>query len=234
MRDDASAHAATRQAAYAEAFGQAWDALAAQAPPLPTGRAVPLDASGLGPWRPSEEAGASGEPRRIVLLGPESAGKTWLSRALAERFAVPFVAEYLRLWVDANGLPVTLADAHAVARGQIASEAAVRSLGPRAYACDTDLWMNVVYARHFFGACPAWIERLAQAQPDALRFVLAPDVPWTPDPQRGLPDEADRWAVFDAVCSVLGAAGCAFEAVRGGWAERRETILRRSAEQVRS
>ncbi len=215
-----------REQAFVQAFGLAWGGevvLSAEAPLVAEigapGVSIPVDLSGLSPWTPCAKEASQTE--RVVLLGPESAGKTWLSRELAQTFCVPFVPEYLRIWVDHRGLPVTLSDAHAAARGQIASEFATRSLGPRALICDTDLWMNVVYARRYFGTCPDWIEQAACAQLPALTLVLTPEVEWTPDPQRGLPDESARWEIFEAVCSVLREANRPFTVVRGGWEQRR-------------
>ncbi len=215
-----------RERAFIRAFALAWGGevtLSADAPLVAQvgapGVSIPLDLSGLKPWA------NGGQPAnaidRIVLLGPESTGKTWLSRHLARTFCIPFVPEYLRTWIDHKGLPVTKRDAHAAARGQIACESATRSLAPSAIVCDTDLWMNVVYARRYFGACPGWIERAAHAQPPALTLVLAPDVEWTPDPQRDLPDESARWAVFESICSVLRDANRPFRIVRGDWERRR-------------
>jgi nicotinamide riboside kinase len=215
-----------RESAFVRAFGLAWGGevtLRVDAPLVAQvgtpGVSIPVDLSGLSPW-PKRDLEAN-ETRRIVLLGPESTGKSWLSHDLARTFQIPFVPEYLRTWIDHKGLPVTLRDVHAVARGQIASEFATRSLNPPALVCDTDLWMNVVYARRYFGTCPEWIEIAAHAQPPALTLVLAPDVEWTPDPQRDLPDEAARWEVFESICSVLREASRPFTVVRGSWERRR-------------
>jgi nicotinamide riboside kinase len=205
---------------FAQAFADAWHALGPRVPFESPGQPVAPDASALRHW----DGAAAGAPRRIALLGPESAGKTWLSERFAAELRVPFVPEYLRLWVDACGLPLDLLDAHAVARGQLASQRATAALAPRAYLCDTDLWMNALYARHYFGDCPAWILSEARGQPPALTVVLAPDAPWTPDPQRELPDEADRWQVFEQLCGMLKAEGCAFETAGGTWAERSRRV----------
>ncbi len=223
------------ECAFVRAFGLAWGGeltLRAEAPLVAQigapGVSIPVDLSGLAPW--SQRSGEPAETKRIVLLGPESTGKTWMSRDLAHAFRIPLVPEYLRTWIDHKGLPVTLRDAHAAARGQIASEAATRALHPPAIVCDTDLWMNVVYARRYFGACPDWIEQAARDQPPALTLVLAPDVEWTPDPQRDLPDEAARWEIFESICALLREAGRPFAVVRGSW-ERRQFAAH---EQVRA
>ena len=36
----------------------------------------------------------------VVLTGPESAGKSTLSKALAERFNAPLVSEYVREFIE--------------------------------------------------------------------------------------------------------------------------------------
>lgn len=64
---------------------------------------------------------------RISVVGPESSGKSTLSQALAQELHAPWVAEYVREYFAHKGSSdYELADIVAIARGQLAAEAALR------------------------------------------------------------------------------------------------------------
>ena len=52
-------------------------------------------------------------PACVVLIGPESTGKTWLARELAAHYGVPWVAEHVRDYVADRGRELTEADVDA-------------------------------------------------------------------------------------------------------------------------
>ena len=65
---------------------------------------------------------------------------------------------------------------------------------------DTDLVSTTVYARHYYGSCPAWIEAAARRRAGDLYLLLCPDVPWVPDGlQRDRPGDAERAAMHAAL-----------------------------------
>ena len=95
---------------------------------------------------------------RVVVTGSECTGKTTLAEALAEHYHTECVAEYARRFVLHKGAPPVYADVEAIARGQIALEDEVTGRSPDLVFQDTDLLSTVVYSRHYYGDCPAWIE----------------------------------------------------------------------------
>ena len=133
--------------------------------------------------------------------------------------------------------PLGPGDVDAIARRQVALEddAAERARQARAplVVRDTDLVSTVVYARHYYGACPRWIEEAARARRAALYLLCDVDVPWKPDPvQRdgSGADPRERAVIRDVFGAVLGEFGCTWRWVRGGWSERAHT----AAEAVRA
>jgi nicotinamide riboside kinase len=46
---------------------------------------------------------------------------------------------------------------------------------------DTDLLSTVVYCRHYFGRCPAWIEEAAEKRRPDLYLLCETDIPWIAD-----------------------------------------------------
>ncbi|HEX8428206.1 ATP-binding protein [Hymenobacter sp.] len=127
----------------------------------------------------------------VAVTGPESTGKTTLSRQLAAYYHTSWVPEYARAYLEENGPDYTLPDLEAIARGQLEAEArAVTEAQAQSHAvllADTDLLVIKVWAEHAFGHCPSWIlERLAQQHYD-LVLLLSVDLPWEPDPLREHP-----------------------------------------------
>jgi len=158
-------------------------------------------------------------PTRVVVIGAESTGKTTLARSLAEEFGAPWVPEYARQYLDGKGPPLSREDVEPIARGQMAAENAARSASGL-LILDTDLVSTVVYARHYFDACPPWIEVAARERRARLYLLLHPDVPWVADgAQRERPDA--RPALHERFRTTLAAIGAAIVDVRGSWGERK-------------
>src|SRR6185437_15178771 len=110
-------------------------------------------------------AGArDGVTRRIVLTGPEATGKTTLASALARHFRAPWLPEMARAYATDVRRELTAADAEIIAARAITAEDAALAKDPPLLILDTDLISTVVYVRHYYGPCPAWIEDGARAR----------------------------------------------------------------------
>ena len=83
---------------------------------------------------------------------------------------------------------------------------------------DTDLLSTVVYARHYYGDCPAWVEHAAQTRLADLYLLCDIDVPWVPDPARDRPHA--RPELHRAFVAQLERYGARFTLVRGDWRAR--------------
>ena len=99
---------------------------------------------------------------RIAVTGSESTGKTTLARDLADHFGVLWVREQSRSYAERVRHALTAEDVSPIASEQIAAEDAAlveaARRGDRWLFLDTDLVSTVVYARHYYGSCPSWIE----------------------------------------------------------------------------
>lgn len=158
--------------------------------------------------------------RRISLTGPESAGKSTLAAQLAAHYGTTFVPEYARHYLEENGASYALADLEAIAHGQLAAEAAAARQASGLLFCDTDLLVLKIWAENAFGNCPAWILAELARPRYALTLLLAPDLPWTPDPLREHPDPAQRWHFYKLYRQELVARGWPFVEISGPPAER--------------
>jgi NadR type nicotinamide-nucleotide adenylyltransferase len=165
-------------------------------------------------------------PLRVVVIGPESTGKTTLAKDLAAYFGARWVPEFAREFAERIRRPVRLEDVDAIGRGQQAGEdAALAASGALPLLIlDTDLVSTGVYSRHYFDDCPAWVEPAARARLSDLYILLATDVPWVPEEHlREEPERRDElFRLFQATLHELGAR---VVEVRGPWAERREAAI---------
>jgi NadR type nicotinamide-nucleotide adenylyltransferase len=178
----------------------------------------------------SEREGA--RARAAVVTGPECTGKTTLAARLARAFDAPLSGEYARAYYDAllgtdSAAVLGARDVEPIARGQIAAEDAARreadARGRPLVVHDTDLASTVVYARHYYGACPPWIVAAARDRRADLYLLCAPDVPWLPDDVRDRPHARESMlAEFRAVLEELGAH---VVDVTGDWQTREATAL---------
>jgi NadR type nicotinamide-nucleotide adenylyltransferase len=165
---------------------------------------------------------------RICLTGPESTGKTELATALARELGTVFVPEFAREYAETHGPDLTAADVEPIARGQIAGEGRLAPLAARVLLLDTDLISTVVYARYYYGSCPAWIEEEARRRRADLYVLLDTDLPWKPDRARSGGGGA-REDLFDAFRAALDEFETRWEIVSGTIEER----LRRVRELAR-
>ena len=118
---------------------------------------------------------------RVVLTGSESTGKSTLAEQLAARYGAECVPEFVRGFAERKGAPIEYSDHGAIARGQIALEDEHIARAGRLVVQDTDLLSTVVYCRHYFGACPPWIEESAHARRPDLYLLCEIDLPWVAD-----------------------------------------------------
>jgi HTH-type transcriptional regulator, transcriptional repressor of NAD biosynthesis genes len=132
------------------------------------------------------------------MTGPESTGKTMLARQVAERLGTAWVPEAARCYAERVARPLTAADVEPIAREHIAladeTEARVTTRGGRVLVLDTDLLSTVIYARHYYGEVPRWIEEEEERRRADLYLLCDVDLPWEPDGVRDRP--SDREAMF--------------------------------------
>lgn len=171
--------------------------------------------------------------RRVVLIGPESTGKTRLTERLAAHYDVPWSAEFAREYVEEHSHILSYVDVAAIGRGQRVGEDAARQRAVDAGAAfvlhDTDLVSTLVYSRHYYGACPAEIEREILERRADLYLLHRTDVDWVADGvQREQP--ARREELFGLFREILESLDATTTDIHGSWADRE----RRAHEAIRS
>jgi nicotinamide riboside kinase len=111
----------------------------------------------------------------LVLTGPESSGKSWLSGELQQQFGGVLVGEYVRWFIEQKARDTCLADIPEIARGQLQWEDEARALAPPLLILDTHLLSNMLWSQTLFGDCPAWLEQALLARRYDLHLLLSPE-----------------------------------------------------------
>ena len=149
-------------------------------------------------------------PRRVVVTGGECTGKTTLAAALAARWETAWAAEAAREVSLSRRVALGPEDVPVIARThlRLADEAgrAANEAGRAIVVFDQDLLSTAVYARHYYGSCPPWIERLAVERVGDLYLLCHPDLPWEADGVRDRPQaRAEIHALFGEALARTGA-----------------------------
>jgi NadR type nicotinamide-nucleotide adenylyltransferase len=135
--------------------------------------------------------------RRIVILGPESTGKSTLCEQLSAHYNTSWVPEYAREYLTRHGANYTYEDLLIIARRQLALEdEMVASTRSGLVFIDTDMYVMKIWCEFVFGRCHQWIlDRIAERK-YSLYLLCNVDLPWTPDKLREYPDIESRKNLF--------------------------------------
>src|SRR5690606_5307024 len=132
--------------------------------------------------------------------GPESTGKSELTRALAAHYHTFPVMEFARQYLDTNGAGYTQNDLLKIAAGQLAAEeetiALCKTYNKPFLFADTHLRVIHIWSEIAFGACDNKILTQIARREYHLYLVCDTDLPWHPDPYREYPDPNDRKRIF--------------------------------------
>ncbi|MES2479728.1 MAG: ATP-binding protein [Bacteroidota bacterium] len=158
--------------------------------------------------------------QKIVVIGPESTGKSTLSKALAKQLNTVWVPEYARTYLEQQGQEYQYEDLLAIAKGQITTEDELAQKANKYLICDTDLYVIKVWSEHKYGKADAFIlETIAQRPYDA--YILCDiDMPWDEDPLREYPEPEMRRYFYHMYQDIVVQSGKPFIIVRGSEKER--------------
>lgn len=140
---------------------------------------------------------ASTDCIKIVLFGPESTGKTTLSRQLAEHYNTLWVPEYAREYLqnkwNIEQKTCEPKDLIPIAIGQMKLENDLAKKANKVLVCDTDLLETKVYSEAYYqGGCDPVLDKYAQENSYDLYFLTYIDIPWEADDLRDKPNERER------------------------------------------
>ena len=171
--------------------------------------------------------------KRIAIVGPESSGKTTLAARLAAHFGTLWAPEYGRTYLDALPGPIDVGLMETVVRGHRASEDALARQATRVLFSDTDPIVTQVWCEFLLGRVPPVVESYVRDRAYDLYLLTDVTSGWVPDPQRFLPELAERVRFRDRCRELLAERGRPYMLLSGTWTEREAAAMRAVEELTR-
>lgn len=166
--------------------------------------------------------------KKIVIIGPESTGKSTLCEQLAAHYQTGWVREYAREYLLKNGTAYSFENLLEIAKGQIAGEESAiaqwsSNKGSRSgqlIFIDTDMYVMKVWCEFVFEKCHHWIlNRIAERKYD-LYLLCNTDLPWVKDELREYPDQETREKLYKHYKDILINQKVPWFDISGGYEER--------------
>ena len=142
--------------------------------------------------------------KKIVVIGPESTGKSTLCEQLASHYQTQWVPEYAREYLLKHGMKYTYNDLLTIAKGQVElEEKHLHSLSRPLLFIDTDMYVMKVWCEFVFGNCHSWIlKQIAERKYDCY-LLCNVDLPWVKDELREYPDLESRRRLYHIYRDLL-------------------------------
>jgi NadR type nicotinamide-nucleotide adenylyltransferase len=166
---------------------------------------------------------------KVVLFGPESSGKTTLSKLLARHYNTVWAPEYARDYLqnkwNNERKTCEISDMLPIAEGQMKLENKLAKKADRILICDTDLLETKVYSEEFYdGFVDPYLEKAALQNTYDLYFLTYIDAPWKKDDLRDRPEQ--RLEMFNAFENALIKNHRPYVLLKGDKKDRLETAIR--------
>jgi NadR type nicotinamide-nucleotide adenylyltransferase len=166
--------------------------------------------------------------KKIVVIGPESTGKSTLCTQLAAHYNAPFCIEYARPYLLQHGTNYSFDDLLTIAKGQLALEDAYQPQPTNTnqlLLVDTDMYVMKVWCEYVFGKCHQYILNQIVARPYHLYLLCTPDVPWVKDELREYPDLENREKLFHIYKDLLINQNIPWVQIKGNYPQRLQIAI---------
>ncbi|MEY4051563.1 MAG: hypothetical protein RIR64_548 [Bacteroidota bacterium] len=177
---------------------------------------------------------SSKQLQKIVVLGPESTGKSTLCEALAKHYGTVDCKEYARQYLHKNGIKYNFEDLLTIAKGQLTleNEALEKAKELQIYnsnnkiIIDTNMYVMKVWCEYVFNNCHTYILDEINNREYDLYLLCDIDLPWTADEMREYPDEKPRQELFAIYKDILINQNTPWGIVSGSGAERTQNAIK--------
>ncbi|MEJ7586065.1 MAG: ATP-binding protein [Ferruginibacter sp.] len=177
--------------------------------------------------------------KKIVVLGPESTGKSTLCAQLAEHYKTVWVKEYAREYLLANGTAYTFANLLDIAKGQLALED--NAISDRSFSqgkllstennnmapifIDTNMYVLKVWCEFVFDKCHHWILNKIVERTYDLYLLCDIDLPWVKDELREYPDLESREKLYHHYKDIMVNQAVPWINISGSYEERLQKAI---------
>lgn len=164
--------------------------------------------------------------KKIVIIGPESTGKSTLCESLAQHYGMQWCPEFAREYLITNGKEYSFNDLLTIAKGQLALEDEYETIvksqwsmvndrtwinphsltttkKPPLLFIDTDMYVMKVWCEYVFEKCHQFIlDQIVNRKYD-LYLLCHTDLPWVKDDLREYPDAGIRNELYHIYKDLL-------------------------------
>lgn len=165
---------------------------------------------------------------KVVVIGPESTGKSTLCEQLAEHYKTLWCPEFAREYLDKNGKDYNYDELLTIAKGQIALEEKTMSTVNSQQSTifiDTDMYVMKVWCEFAFGKCHSWILNQLATRKYDLYLLCNVDLPWVLDELREYPDAATRNKLYHFYKDIMINQSVQWVDISGNYTERLQKAI---------
>ena len=163
--------------------------------------------------------------KKVVIIGPESTGKSTLCSKLAEHYHTLWCPEYAREYLTEHGMNYSFDDLSIIAKGQLSLEddfaIEAKRLQKHVLFIDTDMYVMKVWCEFVFGKCHAWILDQVVKKKYDLYLLCNVDLPWVQDELREYPDLESRQRLYHIYKDIMINQSTPWIDISGDYEERR-------------
>ena len=163
--------------------------------------------------------------KKIVVIGPESTGKSTLCEDLTDYLQTTYLPEYARVYLEKNGPEYTYQDVLKMVKGQVESEVRFELENPENpfLLFDTNYLVYKVWIKEKYNQEDPYIERLLKTDSFDHYLLCNVDIPWEYDDYREHPNDKDRARLFKEYEHVLSQNKLPFSVIKGNRKQRLDT-----------
>jgi NadR type nicotinamide-nucleotide adenylyltransferase len=153
--------------------------------------------------------------RKLIITGPESAGKTTLAKDLAHELKVTWLPEYARKHLEILNRPYRFEDVIEMAQVQLKKENELFNRSSGSLILDTNLLVYKIWIQEKYNREVDWIEKEIAKSKNDFYLLCDMDISWTQDPLREHPKRIDRTRIFSLYHDFLKKNQFNFEIISG-------------------
>ena len=167
--------------------------------------------------------------KKIVVIGPESTGKSTLCEQLAAHYKTAWVKEYAREYLNNKTGNYRYEDLYCIAQGQIKNEVAAIELMQSEDALnkknaplfiDTDMYVIKVWSEFVFNKTDNRLLKMIAERKYDFYLLCNVDLPWVKDDLREYPDLVTRTKLLHYYKDAMINQPLPWQLISGNYEER--------------